>query len=193
MTDDNGAPAVESLEQTVGPVQHRWRHRGHRGVQVDDDKVHPAGAEQLVVVQVIASVMTAVVSAAGEARHPEILFKEIRSRATHLVAVANDHAVWDARRRAFQDAHRCICNLPFASTTVIGCIPQVVDENNIACDLVVHHPLGLGFENEIATRIHCVELRVRQGDDGEIRPGRSLWFAKEGDCQAIGLRVGDLH
>ena len=61
VADDNGPAILIGLQQTVGPRQN-WRVGRHRRVvfKIDHDEIHAAGAEQIVMIVIVRTIVATV-------------------------------------------------------------------------------------------------------------------------------------
>src|SRR5512143_423473 len=109
MRDDNGTPVAIGVQQVIGPGQDRLCQGGDGAqvvLQVDDNKVHSAGAKELIAVGVVAVIRSSIVRAAYETADREICVKIRRvwgNAVMVLITIPRCNSIRDSGR--FKFAH----------------------------------------------------------------------------------------
>jgi len=98
---DNGPAIGIGLQHTVGPRQNRRVGRHRRVVfKIDHDKIHAAGAEQIVMIVIARAIVAAVVVVGQEVRLSEVLIVKRRrassAAAGRLIVIAYGDAIRNA-------------------------------------------------------------------------------------------------
>ncbi len=162
---NNAAPARVSFQEGIRPIP---MFRSGIVLQVDDDKIHTGGAEQRIVVEVVAVVSAAVPGLAGKAGGSEII-RVIGSstRKAAVIVIAGANAVGNACR--IQNIHSRICSLPFCF--VISGHDNITDmrgKRNVEFGLFGNYILRHCIENySLRRRIHMA-LCVGVDKDREV-------------------------
>ncbi len=152
MANNDASSGAISAQETISPGEN-CRIRTGIVLNINDDKLETAGAEQLKMVVVIISEMATIVSSASKPRtaKPLIVFDSAaRGPVWILIVIANRHAIWQSIRRqnTFQIAHPGICVLPLSRNRCgVHDVADLGDVNNIARHPVIENPLGLRIKN----------------------------------------------
>ena len=209
MADQDALPVAVRLEQLIGPGQlRRVGRRGRVILKVNHDELDPAGLEQLEVVVVVRAVVASVIGPPEEVSLAKILVVErggaSRGANGRLVVVAHRHAVGDAEvkeggQRILQLIERVGGGAPFdvvpAIVPVLHAVAELRHKRDVARRGVGHDPIGLRLEDRWAAAVEAggIELRVGQGDDGEVRPHRRCRPPHEGHGHGQALAMRDRH
>ena len=188
VADDNRSLIEIGGENTIRPIEEACCRRGV--VEVDDDKVHAAGAEEGVAALVVSGRITFAVEtlAAGGIGGAEAGYAEVGVVERSFIMVAWHNAIWNVRR--IEDCHGSIRVVPFCSASgVIDDVALMNDIDDIEGVFIVDDPLRLGGEDRGVAG--GVVLRIRQDNDREVlRCSFTCLTPVEGDIKRIGLRIG---